>query len=478
MSTCVAATTTNWQSSYERLTAHWEELCDEYLPVLSPLSIWRYSRSADAEDPAQGWKLHIPATVLTANEIMERVGAFLRREYALFKAPKSLDELSKLNSGLFYGYSQVGKFMTIYPKTNEQAVKFAKELPRLTRHLEGPEVPFDLRFRKTGCVYYRYGAFRSIGPADNKESPSIRDPNGNLVADLRNHSTAKPDWVTNPFSPEPVPERVDQPDNPLKTTFRVFRALTQRGKGGVYQAVDLSTAPPRLCVVKEGRKHGEVAWDARDGSTRVKYERHVLRALRECGVDVPLVYAHFEVQQNYYLVLEFIEGESLEKSLVRRKRRLSISVALKRAVEIASLVAEIHEAGWVWRDCKPGNIVITKRGELRPLDFEGACMLDRSDPLPWNTPLYTPPEADQPFKGQSRLPEDLYALGAVIYLLFGGRPPDLGEIVPLKKLRKNVPLEVMVIVNDLLHADPNLRPSAEDVKRRLLSFLSDDQQPL
>jgi Protein kinase domain len=478
MSACETEAALDWQATYETINTRWEDLCDEYLPVLSPISIWRYSRSSQVDDPEQGWKLHIPATVLTANQIMQTVGDFLCGEDALFKAPGSLLELSKLNSGLFYGYPQVGKFITIYPKTSEQAVRFAKQLHKLTRHLSGPEVPFDLRYRKTSCVYYRYGAFRMVGPYDSQKSSSIRDPKGNVVADARDSSAGKPDWISNPFSRRQDLPRFELSDSPLKTTFRVFRALAQRGKGGVYQALDLTTTPPRFCIVKEGRKNGEVAWDARDGSSRVRSERHVLAAMREAGIKVPLVYADFEVEQNYYLALEFIEGESLEKSLIRRKRRLSVAAALKRSAEIASLLAQIHAVGWVWRDCKPGNIVITKRDELRPLDFEGACKADRSDPLPWNTPSYTPPETNRPFKGQSRLPEDLYALGVVIYLLFGGRLPDGADVVPLKKLRRNVPTEVSLIVSDLLSSDPNRRPPAEAVARRLQSASRIERRPL
>lgn len=460
------------RAHYASLNAAWAQLRDHYLPVTaSASSIWRYSREALPDDPEQGWKLHIPATVLTANRVLQRVAPFLAGRGVLYKAPSSLDELDKLNSGIFYGYSQVGKFITVYSRTNEEAVSLARGLHRLTRRMPAPTVPFDLKYRPDGCIYYRFGAFKMMETEDDgKVTYAIRDPQGRLVPDVRDSAKAAPDWAADPFTsvrerasaspPSPV-------DSPLKTTFRAFRALAQRGRGGVYQALDLSAMPPRLCVLKEGRKEGEVAWDGRDGHWRIRNEERVLNALRNSGIDVPRVYASFEVEGNYYVAVEFIEGESLEKWLCAKKRRLPVAVALKRGVEIARLVSRVHAVGWVWRDCKPGNIIIDGDGELRALDFEGACPVEQPDPLAWGTPCYTPPEVDMVFTGQSRLPEDLYALGAVIYLLLVGRPPDAGFRESLKRLRRNVPHAAREVVTELLGAEPERRPRAHVVAQRL-----------
>ncbi|HYY95175.1 MAG TPA: lipopolysaccharide kinase InaA family protein, partial [Pyrinomonadaceae bacterium] len=257
------------------------------------------------------------------------------------------------------------------------------------------------------------------------------------------------------------------PATPLKTTFRAFRALAQRGRGGVYQALDLSVMPPRLCILKEGREAGEVRLDGRDGSWRVRHEGRVLAALREAGVEVPRLYSSFRAERNCYIAVEFIEGESLDRWLGRRRRRLAVAAALGRGAELARLVARIHAAGWIWRDCKPGNVVLTKRGGLRPLDFEGACPVDSPDPLPWGTPAFMPPEGDDEFHGQPRLPEDLYALGAVIYFLLAGRPPDAPSPVPLEKMRRDVPDGAREVVAGLLAPDPCRRPGAAEAARKL-----------
>lgn len=452
--------------------ARWKELCERYLPVAAKGSIWRFSRETLPGDPEQGWKLHVPATVLTAVSVLERIAPLLRGRGVLFKSPATLDELDKLNAGIFYGYSQVGKVFTVYPRTEGEAVLLAERLHGLTRRMRAPSVPFDLRYRRDGCVYYRYGAFKALEAEGAGGGPTyaLRDPEGNLVPDARD-SAAKPHWVTDPFPGGREQAAPPSAPTPLQTTFRAFRALTQRGRGGVYQALDLSAAAPRLCVLKEGRRDGETCWDGRGGAWRIRHEGRVLEALRGAGVEVPRLYASFRVEGDHYIAVEFIEGESLNGWLGRRRRRLPVAAALRRGAELARLVARIHAAGWVWRDCKPGNLLVTRGGEMRPLDFEGACPVDGPDPLPWGTRAFLAPEACEAFRGRSRLPEDLYALGAVVYLLLAGRTPD-APAPPVEKARRNVPRAAARVVAELLSPDPGLRPAAADVARRLEAALA------
>jgi hypothetical protein len=462
------------------LSDRWQELCARYLPFAQEGSIWRFSRAVTARDPEQGWKLHVSATVLTANRVLEEVAPFLQSRSTLFKCPSSLRELNKLNCGLYYGYTQVGKCLTIYPDTAGETVRLAEKLHELTSGLTAPSVPFDLRLRPGSCVYYRYGAFKhlEIENEDGTRTLAVRDPEGRLVPDERESWRAMPDWVSDPFL-SLRPQEKDDPatESPLKTTFRVFRALTQRGKGGVYQAIDMSAQPIRLCILKEGRRNGELGWDGRDGYCRVKNEETALKSLRACGVDVPRVYASFEVEGNFYLATEFIEGASLQSLLSKRERRLPVKRVLQYSRQLISLVARIHSAGWVWRDCKPGNLVMTKEGHLRPLDFEGACPINQPDPVPWGTPAFVPHEFEGELRGQSKPPADLYALGVIIYYMLSGSVPSAQGHIPVEKLRRNVPPAARSVVSELLSPDPRRRPLPQAVMRRLKAALLEIDSP-
>lgn len=110
------------------LEREWQAKCERYLPIVPDGSVWRFSRTGSPDDPEQGWKIHVSATILSAARVLERVAPFLNNERILFKAPVSLQELKKINCGLFYGFSQVGKLITVYPPNPEVAVKAALKL--------------------------------------------------------------------------------------------------------------------------------------------------------------------------------------------------------------------------------------------------------------------------------------------------------------------------------------------------------------
>jgi hypothetical protein len=448
------------------------KLCSRFLPVTDKDSVWRYCPESGADRVEQGWKLHISATILTATEVFETVAPFLQSLKVRFKAPASLFDLKNLNTGIIHGYSQIGKFIVVYPQSDGEAVFLAERLHQLTARFSAPPVPFDLRYKPGSCVYYRYGSFKKhkIENEDGSETFVIRDPAGNFVPDLREVPGSKPAWLTNPFPQYPKPEKQA---SPLDHTFKIFRALSQRGKGGVYQALDLSVTPRRLCIVKEGRRRGETNWDGRDGFTHIRHEEKMLKALSSAGVEAPQIYASFETKNSFYLVLESIEGQSLEEMLLERRRRLSISQVIRFSLKIAQIVARIHSAGLIWRDLKPANLFITENETIRPLDFEGACPIKEPDALFWGTRAFFPGKTNEISAEYSKPATDLFALGVVFYFLIEGKLPEISERETNSKIkRRNIPPPLRRIVSELLELNPELRPTADIVCRSLRAMLS------
>ena len=449
------------------LEDRWQNLCRRFLPIGGNGSIWRYTRRRKPDDPEQGWKLHVSATILNASDLLEIVAPFLESQKAFYKAPKSLRELKKLNSGVYYDYSQIGKFITIYPQNDEHALFLAERLHRLTLCNSSPTIPFDLRYQPKSSVFYRYGAFkiRKIDDADGSIVLALQDEKGNLIPDVRDGEESHPAWISNPFPVER--KEVSATDSYLKKNFRILRALSQRGKGGVYQGFDLTGNAPRVCVLKEGRKNGEVDWDGRDGFWRVKHEESVVEHLRKAGVAVPEIYSAFESENNYYVAAEFIEGANLHAFLKRKRRRISIKQAIKFAAEIAETLSRIHAAGWLWRDCKPGNLIVTKKGTLRPLDFEGACLIVDPDPIPWTTLRTDSPELNELLFKESNAAVDLFALGAVLYLLIEGKSPVIGKDSVPTINRRNVPGEIKRLIADLLDPETARHLNIKSVAEKL-----------
>jgi len=432
--------------TYALRTQEWQQLSEKWLPVTPPGVIWRYSRSHKPCDIKQGWKLHIAATVLSAGQILDAVAPYLNRRDVLFKGPTSLDQLQKLNAGVEYAYSQVGKFITVYPRSPHEAKSLVRELHKLTRGFPAPNIPFDFRFRQDSIVFYRYGSFESLHVEDSNGNrvSALRDEDGKLVPDPRYAETARPEWVPPLFANEGL---APVQSSPLLTDYRPFKSLSQRGKGGVYKAIDFTSSLPRPCIVKEGRYCGETSWDGTDGAHLVAHEEIVLRSLQAKGIPAPAVIDSFELQRSKYLVTEFIQGTTLDELLRKRQRRLRLDRIVTHAIQLASLMNRIHEAGWAWRDCKPANIIVDKNDGFRPIDFEGATPIDVVQRRIWSTSNFTPGLS---VAGSGRL-SDLYAFGAVIYFMIAGQLPARENPVALKILRRNTPDELSKFVHGLLN---------------------------
>jgi hypothetical protein len=178
---------------------HRAELC--WLARIRKLPLsdghWSYSRCVRGGDPVQGWKIHVSATIISATDVFARVHPILRKHDALFKVPCRLDFLKSLNSGLS-DFSQVGKFLTIYPRSTAEALGLARKLHAATRGLHGPEIPFDQCYQKRSLVHYRYGSFR---PSNNGASGSgfIMDHAGKSHPDRCTPGYAVPRWLDDPF---------------------------------------------------------------------------------------------------------------------------------------------------------------------------------------------------------------------------------------------------------------------------------------
>ena len=143
-----------------------------------------------------------------------------------------------------------------------------------------------------------------------------------------------------------------------------------------------------------------------------------------------------------YLVVELLEGETLDAIRERKKGRIALEEFAPIAEELMSALAAVHAAGVVHRDLKPQKIFITTSGDLKLLDFGTARVLDR-DPaaaplsvphMLVGTPTFMSPEQARGARDEIDMRSDVWSLGAMFFTILSGEPVHPGRDQPARLL--------------------------------------------
>jgi serine/threonine protein kinase/tetratricopeptide (TPR) repeat protein len=242
----------------------------------------------------------------------------------------------------------------------------------------------------------------------------------------------------------------------IGTTISHYQIIERIGGGGmgvVYKAHDtrldrdvaLKFLPPHLTNDPEAKR-------------RLIHEAQAASALQHTNICV--VHDIDEsADGQMYLVMEFIEGETLDVKIKRGP--LKIPDALNIAIQVTQGLTKAHEHGIVHRDIKPANIIVTNDGVAKILDFglarlSGQTMMTKAG-TSLGTLAYMSPEQTRGEKADQR--SDIWALGAVLYELVTGKMPFSGEyenvIVyeianvdppPATTLRTGVPMDLERVI--------------------------------
>lgn len=226
----------------------------------------------------------------------------------------------------------------------------------------------------------------------------------------------------------------------LKERYQLIEILGSGGFGQTYVARDLFQATTPECVVKQLKP-------ASNDVTFLKVARRLfdteVSTLKRLGTHnyIPKLLDSFEEQQEFYLVQELIDGESLGDE-IRRTGRLSESQVITLLQETLSILKFVHDNRVIHRDLKPDNLIRRKHdGKLCLIDFgavkEIRTQLASSEltslTVGVGTQGYTPSEQ---LAGKPRLSSDIFALGmTAIHGLTGRAPTDLPEDMSSLELR-------------------------------------------
>ncbi|MGH9008428.1 MAG: protein kinase domain-containing protein, partial [Acidimicrobiia bacterium] len=392
---------------------------------------WAFATPAGAQSPEQGWKLHISATETSAVEVLAATIPVLVGEGVPFKFAATHKIVRLLNS-THADRASGGKFLTVYPADDAQAVRVAEACHRATEGLAGPVVLSDRAYRPGSLVHYRYGGF-SGSPAvdaDGVVVHLIKGPDGTPLADERTASYRAPSWLADPFQPAAATASsttgaATSPSGTvvLNDRYRIQGALSHANKGGTYLAEDATTG--QLVVIKEGRPH--VGDEGRgDARARVRHEARMLSLVESLGL-APRLVELFEQGGHVFLVEQYIDAPSL-REVVEGDTGEGPAMALPadEARELAAALAEtmvaFHADGVVIGDFNPNNVLVTDDGGLAVIDLEHARPAGEPQGAPAGTPGYASPEQFRGTLADGRA-DDSWSLGATIAFLATGADP-------------------------------------------------------
>lgn len=335
------------------------------------------------DGPRQGWKIHISSTPGDAERVLAVAARYCLDRDIMFKHLRSESVLLTV-SAKYAPRGSSGKFLTLYPRDEEQLFCVLDELDPALAGLGGPYVLSDLRW-KNGPLYVRYGGFaaRHCISSEGAEVLAVETPDGVLVPDERLPYFSVPDWVV-------VPERLASSGDPSSTDtvassgYRFDSAVHFSNGGGVY--VGTRVRDGLSVVLKEARPHAGLDGARVDAVTRLEHEHAAYQALGALD-GVPSLVDYFSLWEHQFLVTSFVEGLPLHRwqaahhPAVRARstpadRQEYADAVLVVLDHVASLMDRIHEAGWVHGDLHPGNILVADDLSVSLVDFEQAQPLD------------------------------------------------------------------------------------------------------
>jgi serine/threonine protein kinase len=246
-------------------------------------------------------------------------------------------------------------------------------------------------------------------------------------------------------------------DQILANRYRLMLLVGQGTMGAVYDAEDLVFN--RRVALKRLRYAPEASPKIIE-QTRLQFEHEakILATLRH--PNLPRVTDYFTFSDQEFLVMDYIEGLSLEEILALHPGGLDESAVLGWADQLLSALEYIHRHGLVHRDVKPANIRVTPEGNVFLVDFGLVKTFDPNSPKTatairgLGTPQYAPPEQYDAELGHTEPRSDLYALGATLYHLLTGEPPatvtrrvsNPGAFRTLREIKPSISPEIEQVI--------------------------------
>ncbi len=258
----------------------------------------------------------------------------------------------------------------------------------------------------------------------------------------------------------------------IDNRYQILRRLGAGGMGAVYLGEQISTKRQVAIKVMQGQAFGRTE----ESLNFFRQEAESLARLNHSSIAQ--IYDASITDGNFYIAMEYVEGESLREKL-RREGVLSLGEAVRILRETCLGLETAHQVGIIHRDMKPENLMLVREEagliKVKILDF-GLAILDNRDAMNHHTgigivagtPSYMSPEQINALAVTPAT--DVYSLGVIGYEMLAGKNPFAGQqsmemmynhinLTPpsLRSLMPNVPLELEAVIMRALEKDPQQR---------------------
>jgi serine/threonine-protein kinase len=254
--------------------------------------------------------------------------------------------------------------------------------------------------------------------------------------------------------------------------YRITEKLGSGGQGTVYKAVD--TRLGRTLVVKVLSPE----LTSRESNLK-RFEREAQLASSLDHPNICIIYGLHEEGGLHFITMQYIEGKNVRQLV--RGRPLELRSAISITMQVADALAAAHARGVIHRDIKAGNVMVTKNGTAKVLDFGLAKLLDENQSsgkgseqhltemgVPYGTATYAAPEQATGAHVDHRA--DIFSTGVLMYEMLAGIWPFQGKTnvevryavlhdtpVPISEFRRDAPPRLQEILDRALAKDPKDR---------------------
>jgi len=258
--------------------------------------------------------------------------------------------------------------------------------------------------------------------------------------------------------------------------YKIVELLAQGGMGAVYKGIHPTLDRP--VILKKLTLRGNP-----DFAERFRREARILMDFR--NDNIVDVYDHFKEGRSNYIVLEYIDGLSVEQ-LIQKERYLPNDMALYICYQTCKALKYAHNRNVIHRDIKPSNVLVSRRGEVKLLDFGIATSAEDSEQgltregMTLGSPAYMAPEQFENSRSVDKR-ADIYSLGVMMYEMVTGKKPypggfsaDLiaaiqkGKYPPPQRYNPKINRLIRKIIRKCMHSSRKRRFQDLDELLRLL----------